>query len=164
MLQVQLSKDHLPLVGYFLLIGALLFLLSPALLRRPFSTAAACHVLLACASLAFTWRYMFLYFQESFICEAIAPGEEGGRSSFNSPSTAAALRANVRPSVYSTQQWLESTSLFNEAWSRVCSSPLRWWWSQQLCAFTASSFTAFLFAEGTFARQASRLTLTNFLR
>jgi hypothetical protein len=50
--------------------------------------------------------------------------------------------------------WLVDTALFEQAWARVCMGPLNWWWSEQLCIFTAGAWTVFLAVEG--ARQ-SRL-------
>lgn len=37
--------------------------------------------------------------------------------------------------------------LFVEAWGQVCSTPLAWWWSEQLCSWTAAPFTIFLYLE-----------------
>lgn len=44
--------------------------------------------------------------------------------------------------------WLVDTSLFEQAWATVCSGPLNWWWSEQLCLFTAGAWTVFLAIEG----------------
>jgi hypothetical protein len=68
----------------------------------------------------------------------------------------ASLRSNIRLANYSTKQWLESTSLFNEAWTFVCATPLRWWWSEQLCAWTAGPFTVFLLVECAYQSQRTR--------
>jgi hypothetical protein len=38
--------------------------------------------------------------------------------------------------------------MFEQAWKIVCEGPLRWWWSEQLCLFTAGAWTVFLFAQG----------------
>jgi hypothetical protein len=43
--------------------------------------------------------------------------------------------------------WLVNTALFEQAWSAVCMVPLNWWWSEQLCLFTAGAFTVFLFTQ-----------------
>ncbi|KAM0748044.1 hypothetical protein T439DRAFT_335963 [Meredithblackwellia eburnea MCA 4105] len=59
-----------------------------------------------------------------------------------------ALRSNVRPTLYTTKAWLDETSLFVEAWGRVCSNWRRWWWSEQLCAWTAGPLTVLLSREG----------------
>lgn len=44
--------------------------------------------------------------------------------------------------------WLHETSLFEEAWSLVCLHPVNWWWSEQLCLFTAGVWTVFITVEG----------------
>ena len=46
--------------------------------------------------------------------------------------------------------WLMETALFEQAWSAVCVGPLNWWWSEQLCLFTAGAFTVFLFVQRKF--------------
>ena len=55
--------------------------------------------------------------------------------------------------------WLVDTALFEQAWSTVCVGPLQWWWSEQLCLFTAGGFTVFLFTQ----RECKRLLLPNSL-
>jgi hypothetical protein len=64
MSSLGLSPIHLPLAGYFALIGLLLYLLSPGLLRRPNPTSIG-YTLLAGVALAVTWTHMFLYFERS---------------------------------------------------------------------------------------------------
>ena len=49
---------------------------------------------------------------------------------------------------YRVASWLYNTSLFEEAWYIVCSHPFNWWWSEQLCTFTAGVWTAFIAIEG----------------
>lgn len=44
--------------------------------------------------------------------------------------------------------WLVDTSLFKEAWATVCNGWSNWWWSEQLCLFTAGGWTTFLYLEG----------------
>ena len=44
--------------------------------------------------------------------------------------------------------WLHGTSLFEEAWAFVCVHPINWWWSEQLCLFTAGAWTVFIAVEG----------------
>lgn len=56
--------EHLPLVGYFLLIAVLLVTVFPDLLRRP-TPSFALFALAALLSLAFTWTWMIRYFQYS---------------------------------------------------------------------------------------------------
>ncbi|KAI5481377.1 Set and Cytidine deaminase-like domain containing protein [Pseudohyphozyma bogoriensis] len=126
-MSLDVDPELLPLIGYFALIAFLLVLVSPALLRKP-TAKSLVYGALAIASLGVTWTYMFLYFERSYI--------------------EAALRANVRPQKFTAKEWLADVSLFNEAWSYVVATPERWWWSQQLCLFTAGPFTAMLLHEG----------------
>lgn len=44
--------------------------------------------------------------------------------------------------------WLMNTDLFEQAWGIVCAGAPAWWWSEQLCAFTAGPWTIYLFIEG----------------
>lgn len=44
--------------------------------------------------------------------------------------------------------WLLDTSLFRQAWAAVCSGLFNWWWSEQLCLYTAGAWTVFLATEG----------------
>lgn len=41
-----------------------------------------------------------------------------------------------------------NTELFEQAWAAVCTNPLNWWWSEQLCLFTVGAWTVFLAIEG----------------
>ena len=43
--------------------------------------------------------------------------------------------------------WLVNTALFEQAWAVVCVELDNWWWSEQLCLFTAGPWTVFLFLE-----------------
>lgn len=43
--------------------------------------------------------------------------------------------------------WTANTALFEQAWAVVCDSALNWWWSEQLCLFTAGAWTVFIYAE-----------------
>ncbi|KAK4703683.1 hypothetical protein P7C70_g2530, partial [Phenoliferia sp. Uapishka_3] len=122
----SVSLEHLPLAGYMSIIGVLLAIIFPSVSSRPKSRTYL-HLFLALASLAFTWTYMVRFFEFSFI--------------------EAAMRANTSPRVFTTKAWLEDTSLFTEAWGRVCATARRWWWSEQLCAWTAGPFTIFLERE-----------------
>lgn len=80
------------------------------------------------SSVVYTWSYMFQYLRKSFVDSA--------------------ERAGVDSSEWTERRWLESSSLFQEAWEHVCATPERWWWSSQLCLFTVATFTPFLFIEG----------------
>ncbi|KAJ3860733.1 hypothetical protein EV359DRAFT_48573 [Lentinula novae-zelandiae] len=45
-------------------------------------------------------------------------------------------------------KWLINTALFEQAWYTVCSGPVNWWISQQLCSYTVGAWTIFIFVEG----------------
>ncbi|KAJ6617537.1 hypothetical protein B0H10DRAFT_2164393 [Mycena sp. CBHHK59/15] len=45
-------------------------------------------------------------------------------------------------------RWLIDTSLFEQAWARVCFGAVNWWWSQQLCLYTVGAWTILLATEG----------------
>ncbi|SCV67827.1 BQ2448_5438 [Microbotryum intermedium] len=156
---MEWSQELLPLLGYSLLIIVLVVLISPNLLR-PSSPSPAlrrgdggrsrgtssngssstCYLVLAILSLAFTWAYMFKYFQRSF--------EDAGTSPNCLPCAEEAARAGSKASHYTIKEWLASTSLFVEAWHQVCATPRAWWWSQVLCAWTVGPLTAFWYFEG----------------
>jgi len=38
--------------------------------------------------------------------------------------------------------------LFKEAWAFACVHPVNWWWSEQLCLFTAGAWAVFIAVEG----------------
>ena len=98
--RLQPTPEHLPLAGYMTSIFVLLALLSPALTSRRPTARSTFYLVLALGSVAYTWYYMIQFFERSFI--------------------EAALRANVSPRVFGTREWLRDTSLFVEAWGRVC--------------------------------------------
>ncbi|SGZ17759.1 BQ5605_C020g09141 [Microbotryum silenes-dioicae] len=137
---MEWSQELLPVLGYFLLILVLLVLISPNVLPSSIpsrrsqvtsgaaSSSAMCYLGLAILSIGFTWTYMFKYFQRSF--------------------EVAAARAGPNASKYTVKEWLASTSLFVEAWHQVCATPMAWWWSQVLCAWTAGPITGFWYFEG----------------
>ncbi|KAK0490024.1 hypothetical protein EDD18DRAFT_1187965 [Armillaria luteobubalina] len=43
--------------------------------------------------------------------------------------------------------WLVGTKLFEQAWAAVSLGTVNWWWSEQLCLFTAGFWTVFVFHE-----------------
>jgi hypothetical protein len=88
---MSVSVEHLPLVGYFGLILASLFTISPDLLRKP-NAISLVFLALAAGSLFSTWSYMLAYFQRSFEDSAV--------------------RAGSTVAEYSTQAWLKDVSLF----------------------------------------------------
>jgi len=127
---MALGLIHLPLIGYFGAIGGLLSLVSPQLFRRKQTTGSLVFLLLSALSLLATWTYMGLYFQHSF--------------------REAALERGIPPSLFSTKQWLEDVSLFNEAWGYVCQTPERYWWSEQLMYWTTGPLAMLMSIEGEF--------------
>ncbi|BGO96455.1 hypothetical protein NBRC10513v2_003386 [Rhodotorula toruloides] len=125
----SLTAIHLPLLGYFALIGALTVAILPNFTSaKRWNRAAVGFVVLAFVSLGVTWTYMFKYFVKSF--------EDS------------ALRHGLPSSAFTTQAWLSDVSLFQEAWHYVCDGAERWWWSQQLCMWTAGPLTLLLATEG----------------
>ena len=90
------------------------------------STATAAGVklfsVLAVASLATTWFYMFCYFQWSYRDWAATTVARGG------VSTGYDLRLG---------DWLHDTSLFHQAWVIVLDTPERIWWAVQIFGFCA---------------------------
>ncbi|BGP47664.1 hypothetical protein JCM10450v2_003529 [Rhodotorula kratochvilovae] len=125
---MSLSLYHLPLAGYFALIGALAVAVAPTFAPKRLNTPAVGFLVLAVVSLGFTWTYMLRYFQHSF--------EDS------------AHRHGVLPHLYSSHDWLADVSLFHEAWHYVCDGATRWWWSQQLCMWTTGPLTLLFMADG----------------
>ncbi|CAL1697121.1 unnamed protein product [Somion occarium] len=85
---------------------------------------------LAFASFTHTWFYMFRFLSWSF-------------HDFESHSRSVEASATMR-----LIAWLKNTELFEQAWAAVCSRPLNWWWSEQLCLFTVGAWTIFLVLRG----------------
>lgn len=125
---MEVGLIHLPLVGYFGAIGGLLYLVLPRILVRKQSQGSLFFLGLSALSLLSTWTYMFLYFRWSF--------------------NAAALERGVLPSAFSTRQWLEDVSLFNEAWGYVVETVERFWWSEQLMYWTTGPLAMLMSVEG----------------
>ncbi|EPQ61340.1 hypothetical protein GLOTRDRAFT_119191 [Gloeophyllum trabeum ATCC 11539] len=82
------------------------------------------------ASFAHTWFYMFRFMQWSF---------------YNHESL---IVASQGPLLTRFANWLVNTALFEQAWGAVCFGPFNWWWSEQLCLFTAGAWTVFIAIEG----------------
>lgn len=85
---------------------------------------------------------MFLYFQWSF--------------------RQAASERGILPSNFSTREWLEDVSLFDEAWSYVCATASRFWWSEQLMYWTTGPLAMLMAVEGIFTLYALRSFLLLF--
>ena len=54
--------------------------------------------------------------------------------------------------------------MFKEAWAFVCVHPVSWWWSEQLCLFTAGVWTVFIAVEGRSSEALDFLPLCVHLR
>ncbi|RHZ73463.1 hypothetical protein CDV55_107846 [Aspergillus turcosus] len=81
-------------------------------------------ILLACASLASTWFYMFAFFAHSY-------------RSWRGRCTLAQLHELERASLpMKGELWLRDTQLFKQAWEAVSETPERHWWSGQIFLFT----------------------------
>ncbi|KIM40478.1 hypothetical protein M413DRAFT_445929 [Hebeloma cylindrosporum] len=122
--------------SYFLAIIVLFFLIISNLSSSSKTSSnghlkPALFVVLTIGSLCHTWFYMFKYMEWSF-------------NNYES-----SLRATVSHDFISrVGSWLWNTSLFEEAWATVCRHPMNWWWSEQLCLFTAGAWTIFIAVEG----------------
>ncbi|GAA5996107.1 hypothetical protein JCM5350_008298 [Sporobolomyces pararoseus] len=125
---MEVGLIHLPLIGYFAAIGGLLYLVLPQILRRKQTSSSLLFLSLSAVSLLATWSYMFLYFQWSF--------------------RQAASERGILPSDFSTREWLEDVSLFDEAWSYVCATASRFWWSEQLMYWTTGPLAMLMAVEG----------------
>lgn len=119
----------LPLTGYFLTIFALHTLLPSSALpiRPPQSLHHAAFHLLAAASLVVTWHHMLSFLKWSYL-------------SYHGPLT-------PKLSVASVAAWARGTGVFEQAWRIVCETPGRFWWSSQLCTFTAGIWTVFIWEQ-----------------
>ncbi|KAF9533760.1 hypothetical protein CPB83DRAFT_782282 [Crepidotus variabilis] len=120
---------------YFLIIAALFIFITKDLQSLASVSSSSIvtrlvFVALTVASFAHTWFYMFYYMAWSF-------ADYGKGLQLNSPD-----------SLTHVASWLHDTSLFEQAWALVCFNPQNWWWSEQLCLFTAGTWTIFLVVEG----------------
>ncbi|KAJ7198839.1 hypothetical protein GGX14DRAFT_319990, partial [Mycena pura] len=125
--------------SYFYIIGGLFILICRGLGRSPSSLgirAYAC-ITLALASFMHTWFCDLLTLpsipQWSFADYEESKGVAGTFSGFP---------------LKRMSGWLLDTSLFEQAWARVCSGKVNWWFSQQLCLYTVGAWTIFLATEG----------------
>ncbi|KAF7303690.1 hypothetical protein MIND_00598400 [Mycena indigotica] len=121
-------------ISYFAIIGALFALISRDLARRvqkPVSDRLYMFGGLTVCSFAHTWFYMFKFMAWSF--------RDFEASNIVHPDT---------PIIVRISRWLLNTSLFEQAWARVCFGKVNWWWSQQLCLYTVGGWTVFLAIEG----------------
>ncbi|KAF4223382.1 hypothetical protein CNMCM6457_000491 [Aspergillus fumigatiaffinis] len=92
--------------------------------QRKHSHKLVLFILLACASLASTWFYMFAFFAHSY-------------RSWRSQCTLAQLHELERASLpMKGELWLRDTKLFKQAWETVSETPERHWWSGQIFMFT----------------------------
>ncbi|TFY51358.1 hypothetical protein EVG20_g11037, partial [Dentipellis fragilis] len=127
--------------SYFLSIIALFVLILRSFPRRIPPNVSSFRVytfaVLTLASFLHTWYYMLDFLQWSFV--------DFERSAFFG-QTDAALRAI--PIATRVARWLSYTALFEQAWTAVARAPLNWWWSEQICLFTAGTWTIALATYG----------------
>ncbi|KIP05216.1 hypothetical protein PHLGIDRAFT_36535 [Phlebiopsis gigantea 11061_1 CR5-6] len=120
--------------SYFLLILALFLRIATSLRWRNVGWSPRVFLALTAGAFAHTWYYMFRFMSWSF------------RNYEHALETSqAALPTHLR-----IANWLCNIGLFEQAWVAVCfgPTPWSWWWSQQLCLFTAGAWTTFLTLEG----------------
>ncbi|KIJ45054.1 hypothetical protein M422DRAFT_75141 [Sphaerobolus stellatus SS14] len=119
--------------SYFIIIVSLFYLIISSIRKNAVSQKDRSGVWvwsgLAVASFGFTWYWMFIFMIWSFHDHERKVSTE-------------ALKHTILERMTS---WLTNTDLFKQACAIVCSSPLNWWWSEQLCLFTAGAFTIFLY-------------------
>ncbi|KAK0443600.1 hypothetical protein EV421DRAFT_527080 [Armillaria borealis] len=120
--------------SYFLLIFCLFGVIIKAFIRTASRSVPASKVslfaALTLASFGHTWFYMFKFMSWSFSdFERTTPGTETNSLLDRIPS------------------WLVDTKLFEQAWAAVSFGAVNWWWSEQLCLFTAGFWTVFVFYE-----------------
>jgi len=119
---------------YFLIIISLFWIILRTLvpvrveIGHKWSSYTFC--LLALASFAHTWFYMFQFMAWSF--------EDYEKSTITTTEGFTERLGN----------WLRDTSLFEQAWSFVCFAPVNWWWSEQLCLFTVGGLTVLMATKG----------------
>jgi hypothetical protein len=92
---------------------------------------------LAAASLATTWFYMFQFFAWSY-------------RTWVYKSYVRMASAYLRgPGVLDLGDWRRDTKLFEQAWGSACESPQRYWWTQQIFLFT-TIWSLFVGVEGMY--------------
>ncbi|KAK0217170.1 hypothetical protein IW262DRAFT_1449568 [Armillaria fumosa] len=119
--------------SYFLLIFFLFGVILKDLLRptsRSVSSEVSVFTTLTLASFGHTWFYMFKFMSWSF-----------------SDYEHMILRTEANPLLDRISSWLVDTKLFEQAWAAVSFGAVNWWWSEQLCLFTAGFWTVFVFHE-----------------
>ncbi|KAF9269761.1 hypothetical protein L218DRAFT_953392 [Marasmius fiardii PR-910] len=121
------------LTSYILLIAALFILIFQSLPWSRFNSSKSSYLFLflTTCSFAHTWYYMRGVFTTSF-------------ADYES-------RVEVDPTHSFLKRiavWLADTSLFEEAWAKACTGAVNWWWSEQICTYTAGPWTVFLFIQG----------------
>jgi multisubunit Na+/H+ antiporter MnhC subunit len=127
------------LVSYFVLIGALVWRISPQL-KQSFnnalnsSTSVLLFLVLAGISFFATWTYMIKFFIYSYSNWKIIAGYKYPVHEFSW--------------INLVSYWLHDVSLFDSAWRQVCVGAWQWLWSHQLCSLTVAVWTPILAIEG----------------
>ncbi|KAI3614298.1 alpha--mannosyltransferase alg11p [Moniliophthora roreri] len=118
--------------SYFIIIFALFAVILNSLPWSRLNSSPKCYLflLLTIGSLVHTWYYMLKYMATSLD---------------NFESKAVTIPETLLKRMIT---WLQNTYLFEEAWTAACSGKLNWWWSEQICVFTAGAWTVFLFEQG----------------
>ncbi|KAK0186739.1 hypothetical protein F5146DRAFT_142280 [Armillaria mellea] len=122
--------------SYFLLICFLFGLILKDFLRPTSRSVSVSNskvsvfAALTLASFGHTWFYMFKFMSWSF-----------------SDYERMILRTEVNSLLDRISSWLVDTKLFEQAWAAVSFGAVNWWWSEQLCLFTAGFWTVFVFHE-----------------
>ncbi|PWZ01208.1 hypothetical protein BCV70DRAFT_216504 [Testicularia cyperi] len=104
--------------------------------------------LMALASLASTWYYMFAFLHHSYVSYL----ERCRLTSFPlpplPPSFDLGQPETLVPAIHlrllRISQWLASLSLFKEAWMEVVKDSTSWWWSSEICIITVATWALFL--------------------
>ncbi|KAN0062316.1 hypothetical protein ACQY0O_005198 [Thecaphora frezii] len=125
--------------------------LSSFALKNQAQNAKRITALLAAASLASTWYYMFAYLAHSYQAYVA----RCYLTSYPLPPPPPPLSwqqphlvvASLHLRVLRISQWLSSLSLFEEAWMEVVRDANAWWWSSEICIVTVGSWVLFLRSE-----------------
>ncbi|KAK7049942.1 hypothetical protein VNI00_005372 [Paramarasmius palmivorus] len=135
-LNINLDASELVAFGtfasYFLIIISLFAVILTSLPWSKLNRSPACYLflLLTIGSFIHTWYYMLKYIAASF--------SEYEAKSVILPGTL----------LKRMTAWLQNTYLFEEAWWAASTGKPNWWWSEQICVYTAGAWTVFLFEQG----------------
>ncbi|EKM53407.1 uncharacterized protein PHACADRAFT_125113 [Phanerochaete carnosa HHB-10118-sp] len=124
------------LASFFVIVGWLAFKILASVPHDRERKGSQVFLVLAGLSFGITWFYILKFASWSF------HDYEVTTTLFDDKTRDAYFPARVA-------DWLLNTSLFEQAWKNVCfGSSWSWWLNQQLCLFTAGTWTVFLAVEG----------------